>query len=88
MTATDWVLIGLCALALLLIVAFWAAERVAHMPEQHVPQHGKWIQDGETTRLAPQPTWNERKNAGLLRPTEVFLVPEPGEGEWRFPPAR
>jgi hypothetical protein len=85
MTPLAWALVALCALSLLMSAVWWLAHRAPPVVEQHVPRHGKWIQDGETTRLAPPLSWRERQAAGMLRPSEVFLVPEPGQEEWRFP---
>lgn len=82
MTGTAWALLILCGLTALLCVAFWLAERTP--PEGHVPRHGRWIQDGITTRLTP-PSRNTAR-AGVLLPSEKLLAPAPGEDEWTLPP--
>lgn len=83
MTTTSWILLGIVPLAVLLIALALADDG---KPDGHVPRHGKWTQDGDTTRLAPPPAHKDAARAGVLRPSEVFLVPEHGEDEWRFPP--
>ena len=83
MTGTAYALLALCLLTLALIAVVLADDR---RPGGHVPQHGLWTQQGETTRLAPPPDAKAAARAGVLPPSEVFLMPEPGEDERRFPP--
>jgi hypothetical protein len=82
-TIVAYILLALCVATVLLCLLVLADDR---QPEGHVPRHGLWTQEGETTRLAPPPDHRAAARAGVLRPSEVFLVPEPGEDEWRFPP--
>lgn len=82
MTPTAWVLAGVAALAAGLIA--WALLDDRPDPaEPRQPAHAKWTQGQETRRLHPGPP---SARAEVLKPSEVFLVPEPGEDEWRFPP--
>jgi hypothetical protein len=82
-TVTAGLLVGLAVAALALITLLLVGE---HDPQDYTPRHGKWIQDGATTRLVPPPEAKDAARAGVLRPSAAWLVPEPGEDEWRFPP--
>lgn len=77
MTITLALLIGVGVLACVLVGLMLVPPE-----EPPTPKHAAW---GETTRLTPPPGLPSAR-AGVLPPSGVFLVPEPGEDEWRFPP--
>lgn len=71
------------SLCVLVIVGDQMDREKATQQEPYYPSHAEWTKDGATTRLDQGPA---AARAGVHRAPSVWLVPEPGEDEWRFPP--
>jgi len=76
MSVTAWLLVVLTLATVALIVLALVGEHYA--ADEYAPQHGEWTMVEKTRRI----DWRPER-----RPATEMLIPDPGESEWRFPPA-